>query len=279
MARTCTLWLALIVALALAPAASAHRGGDGGYDVELLCEGAPCPESRHRDGTRWVLGEYGVRYAVRVTNRSGRWVEAVVTVDGRDVVNGSSGAWSNRGYLLAPWESIDVDGFRTSDREVAAFRFTSVPDSYAGRVGAGQHAGVVGVAFFPGTRPWVEPPPVYRPDPEPWPDPWYEGSAEDEAAPAPKSAGKARADRGLRPPRDRQHLGTRFGERRWSPVSEVDFTRSNPDHPARTLQIRYDDRDGLRARGVALPWTPPRYTDAPPPRRYTPPPPDPFPAR
>src|SRR5262249_20644253 len=87
----------------------------------------------------------------------------VVTVDGRDVIDGRAGDYrGKRGYLVPAWGSVDIDGWRVSQREAAAFRFSSVADSYAARTGGGREGGVVGVATFP--EPIVpRPRPVYVP--------------------------------------------------------------------------------------------------------------------
>lgn len=272
----------LLLSLALGTASVACAHSRSSYDVELLCSGSPCQEvSWH--GTRWVVGEWGERYTVRVTNRTDRWTEAVVTVDGRDVLNGSLGSTSNRGYLVEPWGSIEIDGWRISTQEVAAFRFTSKSDSYAGRVDGGRNAGIVGVAFFPEQRRKT----VRRvaPPPTPWPERYgYEsgGARDDEAASAdaPAASEKSAAGATARPwrePRQAQNLGTQYGERRWSAVSEVSFTRANPNSPSAVLTIRYDDRSGLSSKGVPLP--PPRYVEPPyyHEDRFVPPPPNPFP--
>ena len=54
-----------------------------------------------------------------------------------------------RGYVIAPYGEVTIDGFRTSLDQVATFRFSSVRDSYAGRKGQDRNVGVIGVAFFP----------------------------------------------------------------------------------------------------------------------------------
>src|SRR5688572_11490138 len=91
-----------LFALTLASAALAHDISPpvGDVEVRLVCEGG-CNEVRHR-GQRYVAGEYGERYGISLTNRTGRWVEAVVSVDGRDVVDGLRISPRSRGYLLAP---------------------------------------------------------------------------------------------------------------------------------------------------------------------------------
>ena len=72
---------------AAAPLAGA-RGGlrdrAAGYELTVLVDGVPVPTYFH-DGETYVLGQLGARYTLRVANHSGRRIEAVVSVDGRDV--------------------------------------------------------------------------------------------------------------------------------------------------------------------------------------------------
>lgn len=138
----------------------------GAYELEVLVDGAPAPTFFH-GGESYVLGHLGTRYTLRVHNRSAVRVEAVVSVDGRDVVDGKPADFRNkRGYLIPAWGSVDIDGWRVSMHTAAAFRFTTVPDSYAARVGAPRNVGVIGVAVFPER--------VWRPRPQPiTPYPYY----------------------------------------------------------------------------------------------------------
>jgi hypothetical protein len=100
-------------------------------------------------GGRWfVVGEAGARYTIVLQNHTGHRFEAVTTVDGLDVMNGKPGTVQNRGYLLMPYDSLEIDGFRESHETVAAFRFGRVADSYAAKTGTARNVGVIGVAFF-----------------------------------------------------------------------------------------------------------------------------------
>ena len=90
-------------------------------------------------------------------------MEAVVSVDGRDAIDGRPADFRNkRGYLVPPWGSVDIEGWRISRAQAAAFRFSSVPDSYAARTGSAREVGVIGVAVFPERH---VPRPIYRPQP------------------------------------------------------------------------------------------------------------------
>jgi len=120
--------------------------------------GAPLPTFAN-GGRNLAQGEVGQRYMIEIVNQSANRFEAVVTVDGLDVIDGRPGALAKRGYLVAPFATVDIDGFRQSMDEVAAFRFGSVRGSYAGQKGNDRNVGVIGVALFAergATQPWTE---------------------------------------------------------------------------------------------------------------------------
>lgn len=149
---TALLALALpLLAATLSPAQAARSLRSNGAGVTLALEGdagQSLPTYYHR-GVTYVMGDMGGRYNVRITNGSGERVEVVLTVDGRDAISGENGDWRNqRGYIVPPYGSIVVDGFRKNYSEVAAFRFTTRRDSYTGRRGTPQNAGVIGAAIF-----------------------------------------------------------------------------------------------------------------------------------
>lgn len=76
-------------------------------------------------------------------------MEVVLSVDGLDVIDGRAASLSKRGYLVRPGGSITIEGFRESSEAVAAFRFSSVRDSYAARkYGETRNVGVIGIAAF-----------------------------------------------------------------------------------------------------------------------------------
>jgi hypothetical protein len=132
----------------------------GALTIRVVDErGAPLPTFAG-GGRSYVLGNDGARYSIRIENSSGARFEAVATVDGLDVIDGQPGSFEKRGYLVAPWSTVEIDGFRRSQDEVAAFRFGRVRDSYAARRGNDRNVGVIGVAVFQerGSRfPWTEP--------------------------------------------------------------------------------------------------------------------------
>jgi hypothetical protein len=205
----------------------------------------------------------GDRYQVRVVNPTGSRIEAVVSVDGLDAVDGRPASLSKRGYIVPAYGQVVIDGFRTSLDAVAAFRFASVHDSYAAKTSHARNVGVIGVAFFRERLPPVvrRPPPVYMPPakralPEAGSSP-----PADEAESSGAMGGSSRADRGApapppaAAPAARPGLGTQFGEARESHVVETNFVRADST-PTVIAEVRYDDRDGLLSRGIDL--SPPR---------------------
>jgi hypothetical protein len=105
-----------------------------------------CRESRAR---HIVTAEHGSRYEVILKNDARRAVEVVVSVDGLDAMDGKPASLKKRGYILAPFETLAVPGFRTSASSVAAFRFGGMFDSFGHRRhGTTTNAGVVGVVVF-----------------------------------------------------------------------------------------------------------------------------------
>jgi hypothetical protein len=105
-----------------------------------------CRESR---GRHIADGPHRSRYEVVLKNDARRTVEVLVSVDGLDAMDGKPASFQKRGYVLAPFETLAVEGFRTSASTVAAFRLGSMFDSYGHRRhGNTVNAGVVGVAVF-----------------------------------------------------------------------------------------------------------------------------------
>jgi len=109
-------------------------------------------------GRRLVAGSQDSTYSIRIKNRSRSPLEVVASVDGLDVMDGTTASFGKRGYIIAPGETLDIDGFRTSHRSVAAFKFSSVGSSYANlRHGDTRNVGVIGLAVFTakGINPWT----------------------------------------------------------------------------------------------------------------------------
>lgn len=268
--------------LALASAMPAHAGSLLDLSVIDRDNGQTLP-TYSAGGKLYVAGTPGHRYAVRLVNRTGARVLAVLSVDGVNAVSGESADTSQTGYVLDPWESAEINGWRKNLDEIAQFNFTTLPDSYASRTGRPANVGVIGVAVFQERRIM---PPKHVPDvaarqEAPAPDDLGMAAAAPPAPPAPPapSAAGAAAPSAARDtsaeleqaqtaapsamtrvpaPRPTEKLGTGHGAREYSHVDQTTFERATR-RPAEVLAIWYDSHANLVARGIIpRPSRPPR---------------------
>jgi hypothetical protein len=273
----------VMAAIGLAGAASAYSLAHADpVDLTVINRESSQPIRlwRHH-GRLFVAGETGARYSLRVTNHTGGRVLVVMSVDGVNIVSGETASYDQRGYVLDPYESYDVTGWRKSDSEVAAFAFAPLPRSYAARTGRPTDVGVIGMAVFEeklAVLPPLPAPPIDEPGAR------Y-GASRDSAEPmggaftpppmpaqpaplaaAPPPAAKAYANGGATSDvvvtaqrraeileQRSEKLGTAHGAREDSYVSETTFVRSTT-RPISTRQIEYDTYANLAAAGVIPTW-------------------------
>lgn len=233
--------LATLAFLCTALAACAAAGARPLVELDVIDRdrGDWLAPARHR-GHDWIAGEPGHRYGVRLTNTSGGRVLVVLSIDGVNAITGQTAHPSQAGYVLDPWQSVHVAGWRKSLDDVAQFVFTDLPDSYAARTGRPENVGVIGIAVF-------EEAAGRSRDPVPFHDPRGEPADRRHrhaAAQAPASAAEsARHDEAG------QRLGTGHGDREWAPATRTGFVRATRV-PAQVSQLRYDNRRTLVARGI-----------------------------
>lgn len=250
MKRLACLAAAVLAAVAL-PAAAQGVGSLARITVIDRTAGRELPV-HWKAGQAYVIGQPGNEYQVRVRNAAGEDLLAVVSVDGVNVLSGQTASPAQGGYVVSPYASVDVAGWRKSLERIAAFYFTTLPDSYAARTGRPDNVGVIGVALFRRKAPE----PVAA---EPWGANAFprdeSGTSRAPAAPMARSeAGESRA----KSAQADSPLGTGHGRSEWSRVRWTEFERASP-HPAETITIRYDSHANLVALGVIAPPRAPRH--------------------
>jgi hypothetical protein len=122
--------------------------GDGSLAVALVDDAGRTLPGLEAAGRTLVVGEDGEHYKILVRNGTTARFEIVASVDGLDVIDGKPADPNRRGYIVDPHDTLIIDGFRTSDANVAAFRFGRVSDSYAARTTGDRDVGVIGLAIF-----------------------------------------------------------------------------------------------------------------------------------
>jgi len=221
--------IALLVLLGPLPALAGRP-----VEVEILdrTSGRVLPVYWH-EGERHVAGEPGHEYEIRIRNRGHGRVLAVTSVDGVNVITGRTASPDQSGYVVDAGSRLEIAGWRKSMDEVAAFYFTSLPDSYAARTGRPDNVGVIGVALFREQIPYSV---------------TYERAAE----PAPVAQSRAErnsADSAVGSSRYEDRLGTGHGEGRDSGATYTHFERAT-EEPESIMRIYYDSYRNLVAQGV-----------------------------
>ncbi len=211
----------LLTAAFLFPGAAAAHGALADVSLYDRTEGKRLQVYWH-EGRAYVSGRPGNEYRISLRNRSREEILAVVSVDGVNVITGQSADPSQSGYVLSPHGRLDIQGWRRSLSQTAAFYFTSLGDSYAARTGRPHDVGVIGVALFR-KKPAVPPAPMTR----------------DEAAGAAAESAK---------PAERQ-LGTGHGRHETSHAYYAAFERAT-SAPAEVITLYYDSHANLVARGI-----------------------------
>lgn len=266
------LYPLLVAALSIvATAAPAHAASLADVSVHDRRDGRELTVYR-KDGRRYVIGEPGREYEIRIRNRGSQRLLAVTSVDGVNVLSGETASSEQSGYVVGAHEQTRIEGWRKNLSEVASFYFTRLPDSYAARTGRPDDVGVIGVALFrekqpPCCRWWRDDEDRYE-SPAKSAEPPAAPSAETESrAGAGASADSMAGERAPQARRKSERIGTGHGERLNSAAQQVEFERAS-SQPDEVVAIYYDSRANLVAQGVI-----------PPPRRlYAQRRPDPFPA-
>ena len=236
------LRIAIAAALAAASLSAQAVGRLADITIHDRATGRDLPVHWH-EGRAYVIGRPGNEYEIRVANRAGEDLLAVMSVDGVNVLNGELASTHGSGYVFSASEQNTIRGWRKSMKDIAAFYFTSLGDSYAGRTGRPDNVGVIGVALFQRKR--VEPPPMPYSQAPAAPEAWRErADASNESKQRLGSASRAEP-----PAKAEAPLGTGHGRREHAPTRFVDFQRRTAD-PVETIAIYYDSDRNLVAQGV-----------------------------
>jgi hypothetical protein len=236
---------AFIGAMAVAGAAQAQWPMERvSVDIIDRTDGRVLTSYSHQ-GRRYVIGEPGNEYAIRVRNGSSGRALAVMSVDGVNVITGDTASPSQPGYVLDAHGGFEIAGWRTSQSRTAAFFFTTHANSYATRTGRPDNVGVIGVAVFR-ERPRIVP--QFGGKLERRDTPRDEVDRAASAASAAPSVNEGLSEK-------KAQIGTGYGRSETSYAQYTDFQRAS-DTPSETITIYYDSYENLLAQGVPMGRTP-----------------------
>jgi len=209
-------------------------------------------EYHHRGGT-YIEGRAGSNYDLVFRNNTSRSVEAVFSVDGLDILDGKKAKTSKPGYIIRPYSSIVIQGWRLDNESVARFKFDEKMNSYAAKKGKSRNIGIIGAAVFYEKRKTLT---RFLRSVVDNNDINYHFSdrgytiqnCSSETSFSTKSSGRRSSKSGGD---EVKSLGTAFGKKIASEVININFERES-ENPNEVLSIRYNNREGLEALGIPV---------------------------
>jgi len=228
-------------------------GGIADVTVYDRAENRTLPVYLH-EGRYYVAGKPGNEYQVNIRNAQGGEILGVIAVDGVNAVSGETANWNQTGYVLNPYASFGVKGWRKSMQQTAAFFFTELDSSYAARTGRPDNVGVIGVAVFrtkalpaAAISGFLERKRRAAADEPASAD--TQSAAGNEIAQGSRSESVAPRAPAVSPPPAPQKLGTGHGQSETSVVRYANFERAS-NAPDEVITIYYDSYRNLVAQGV-----------------------------
>jgi hypothetical protein len=228
-------------------------GGVADVTVYDRAENRTLPVYLH-EGRYYVAGKPGNEYQVNIRNTQGGEILGVIAVDGVNAVSGETANWNQTGYVLNPYSSFGVKGWRKSMQRTAAFFFTELDSSYATRTGRPDNVGVIGVAVFRkkadpavGISGFLERKRRAAADEPASAD--AQSAAGNESAQGSRSESVSPRAPAVTPPPAPQKLGTGHGQSETSVVRYANFERAS-NAPDEVITIYYDSYRNLVAQGV-----------------------------
>ena len=251
--------------------------------VKVFVNSKPIQEY-HKDQQTYIEGRKGSNFELSLKNLTGGRLLVHPTVDGLSAMTGKESARNDHshGYVLSPHREMRVPGWRIDGESVAQFVFAGGGKSYAEQTGRPKNKGVIAAAVWEeraGERFCYEKPPigVYNPHtfsrgvrdtPDPSRDtgtskqyPLYYDFSFTNCSIQPDSASysgeekcSGRMEERLRRSRKSSsvnNLGTGFGKKAEHYVVTIKFV-AQQDTPTAIAVIYYDDKDGLRNRGIKI---------------------------
>jgi hypothetical protein len=237
------LLILVVLLVFVAPACAHHRGGS--VDVKIVPDTGglftTIPFKDYFSGQTHIIKKYlearkGENYSIAVRNRTSERIGIVVAVDGRNIISGKKSYLKNNEmmYIVGPYGSVKLEGWRTDDDTVHKFYFTDIHDSYSVRTFGDKSAmGVITVAVFREK----ERPAIF----------FDKTFSEESYAPPAGARGKSDLKR-----YEGESAGTGFGDGRYSPVVRVDFEPERRPHEK--ILVKYEWRDVLCKKGIIKCW-------------------------
>ena len=228
---------------------------------------SPADEYLHNNAV-WIEGREGSAYTINIRNNTYSKALFIVSVDGLDILKGEPAGLDSQGYVVNPYQSISIPGWKVDNQQAAEFFFSLKNDSYSKASNSNTaNLGVIGAMVFSEAD-------YYQPlnrriipltnnvnIKDDWP---YNNNF--------GKVYKPRANNGFLQKGSlnsstsnainisassynnaiEQEVGTGFGNPTNWQTTSVDFIRSNPNIPDAVLAIYYNSARNLNKMGIVL---------------------------
>lgn len=228
--------IAAVTAASLVGAPTASATEDSALSMEILVNGTPLREFAAR-GTTYIEAVRHAEYSIRLRNNTSSRLAVALAVDGLNTIDAkTSNPKRASKWVLAPWQTVTIDGWQIGPDTARKFFFTSENKSYGAWLGKTSNLGVVEAVAY---REFTPPPPkepVLRDD--------RDSSARKRSAEsaAPQAAGK------VAPAPLDDFAATGIGRKIDNRVTRVRMRLES--NSASHLRLRYEYRQQLVSLGV-----------------------------
>jgi len=131
------------------------------FEINVLVNGNKCKKYSFNEKI-YIEGKFGSEYELEIKNNTWRRVLALTSVDGLNVLDGTTMSDESPGYVISAYSPLKIKGFRYSNDEVASFKFTDKQHSYAKNIGGNEAAQNCGVIGFKIWNEYIKPQPNYN---------------------------------------------------------------------------------------------------------------------
>lgn len=115
--------------------------------VNIVVNGKPVKQYS-KDGEIFIEAKSSTEYEIHIHNNNSTKIEAVIGVDGIDVITGNPNTEKSNGYVIDAYDTLKLKGYRISDEKVAAFKFCKKENSYASAKTVYAQNGVITVKCY-----------------------------------------------------------------------------------------------------------------------------------
>jgi len=208
--------------------------------VDILVNGVPQPRFVH-EGRLYVEALKGREYAIRIRNPYGVRAAVALSVDGLNTIDARQTTAANaRKWVLAPYQTVTISGWQTSQSEARRFEFTTEARSYGQALGKTANLGVISAVFFK-ERVAI----VSRDANE------QERGRVDAPRPAASARQESAAAEDKKAQAEDEYAATGMGRRTGHEVTQVWLDLETT--PAQTIDIRYEFRPQMVRLGILPP--------------------------